>query len=201
MKWILLALIFISGIYYLISDKKRAELEESQHVAILQKEDILPVKTEKVYIMKFSRRTLETMRNLTNDVNPEVRFAAAEILWQIQDEQVIAIIKRMLEMETEKSVRIKIIDMLAKDKTKISLALLAEALKSYDKTTRIRAVEALGKFANREAIPVLNIALNDYDEEVRVKALKAINNIRKDIETHKEMQLKQKQAKPIFKVE
>jgi len=189
MKWILLALIFISGIYYLISDKKRAELEESQHVAILQKEDILPVKTEKVYIMKFSRRTLETMRNLTNDVNPEVRFAAAEILWQIQDEQVIAIIKRMLEMETEKSVR------------KISLALLAEALKSYDKTTRIRAVEALGKFANREAIPVLNIALNDYDEEVRVKALKAINNIRKDIETHKEMQLRQKQAKPIFKVE
>lgn len=202
MRWILLALIFISGIYYLTVHKKKIKEEEQKRVEQVKKEtEVLPVKTEKIYVMSFSKDTIAIIKSLTRDVNPEVRFASVEILWQIQEESAPAIIRQMFEMETEDSVRKKIIGMLEKDKSKISLSLLGEALKHYDKDTRIRTVQALGKFTNKEAIPVLNIALNDYDEDVKIAALKAINNIRSVIEQHKEMQLKQKENKPLFKVE
>jgi HEAT repeat protein len=108
----------------------------------------------------------------------------------------------MLENETESSVKTQILDMLAKDKSKLSLALLTESLKDYDKETRLHAVRAIGTFSNKEAIPALNRALGDYDEEVRLKALQAVNNIRKDIEAHKEQQLRELASKkPLFRIE
>ena len=91
--------------------------------------------------------------------------------------------------------------MLAKDKSKLSLALLAEALKDYDRETRLKAVEAIGTFSNKEALPALNLAMQDYDEEVRLKALESVNRIRQDVEAHKEQQLRELENKPLFRIE
>jgi HEAT repeat protein len=91
--------------------------------------------------------------------------------------------------------------MLARDKSKLSLALLSEALKDYDKETRLYAVTALGAFSSKEAIPALSRALQDYDEEVRLKSLEAVNRIRKDMETHKEQELRERDSRPRFRAE
>ncbi|MBU2530580.1 MAG: HEAT repeat domain-containing protein [Elusimicrobia bacterium] len=203
MKWFLLILTFIAGIYYLTSQKqnqKQAQLEMKK-AAEVKKEDVLPVKPERVYIMRFSRETLLIMRKLTQDSNPDIRFAATELLWQMQDEQSPAIIKNMFEMETDSEVKQNLIRMLAREKTRISLHILSEALNNYDKQTKLSAVRAIGTFANKEALPILNIALNDYDEEVKIEALKAINSIRKDVESNKEKQLQELEVKPIFKID
>ena len=207
MKWFLMLLIFIAGVYYLVNQNKE-EARKKEMLQLAKKDQItalrepaLPVKPEKTYIIKFSMATLKTLRSLTEDANERVRFAAAELLWQLQDESAPGVIKNMLENETESSVKKQLIDMLAKDKSKLSLALLTESLKDYDRETRLHAVRAIGTFSNKEAIPALNRALQDYDEEVRLKALEAVNTIRKDIETHKEQQLRELETKPLFRIE
>ena len=207
MKWFLMLLIFIAGVYYLVNQNKE-EARKQEMLQLAKKDQItalpepaLPVKPEKTYIIKFSMATLKTLRSLTEDANERVRFAAAELLWQLQDESAPGVIKNMLENETESSVKKQLIDMLAKDKSKLSLALLTESLNDYDRETRLHAVRAIGTFSNKEAIPALNRALQDYDEEVRLKALEAVNSIRKDIETHKEQQLRELETKPLFRIE
>lgn len=207
MKWFLMLLIFIGGVYYLVNQSKEetrkkemVQLAKKDQAAVLP-EPGLPVKPEKTYVIKFSMATLKTLRLLTEDANDKVRFAAAELLWQLQDESAPGVIKNMLENETELTVKKQLIDMLAKDKSKLSLALLTEALKDYDKETRLHAVTAIGTFSNKEAIPALSRALQDYDEEVRLKALEAVNSIRKDIEAHKEQQLRELETKPLFRIE
>lgn len=208
MKWFLMLLIFVAGIYYLVGQKRdeakkqeMIELAKKDQASVLQ-EPALPLKPQKTYVIQFSKATLDTLRGLTQDADPKVRFAAAELLWQLQDESAPGVIKDMLDNETDSTVKIQLIDMLAKDKSKLSLALLTEALKDYDTDTRLHAVQAIGTFSNKEAIPALDRALNDYDEKVRLAALKAVNNIRKDIEAHKEQQLRELQdKKPLFRIE
>lgn len=207
MKWFLMLLIFIAGIYYLVNQHKR-EAQQKQLSQISKEEKIrtladpvLPAVPEKPYVMKFSLQTIKTLRNLTQDSNEKVRFASAELLWQLQDESAPSIIKRMLDEETEASVKKQLIDMLAKDKSKLSLALLSEALKDYDRDIRLQAVAAIGNFSNKEAIPALSSVLEDSDEEVRLKALEAVNKTRQDIEAHKEQQLREMETKPNFRIE
>ena len=207
MKWFLMLLIFIAGIYYLVNQHKR-EVQQKQTAQLSKEEKIrtlpdpvLPAVPEKPYVMKFSLQTIKTLRNLTQDSNEKVRFASAELLWQLQDESAPAIIKVMFENETELPIKKMLIDMLAKDKSKLSLALLNEALKDYDRDIRLQAVEAIGKFSNKEAIPALSSVLEDTDEEVRLKALQAVNKIRQDIEAHKEQQLRELDSKPNFRIE
>ena len=201
MKWFLMFLVFVGGIYYLLTQNRHVEVKKTQGTVMSEPEPALPVKPEKAYLIKFSIQTLKTLRGLTQDPDDKVRFAAIELLWQLQDESAPGVIKHMLENETEVVVKKRLIDMLARDKSKLSLALLAEALKDYDKETRLYAVTAIGIFSSKEAIPALSRALEDYDEEVRLKALEAVNRIRKDIEAHKEQQLRELDSKPRFRAE
>jgi len=207
MKWILMVLIFLAGIYYLVNQNKN-EAKKKEMLQLAKKDEItalpdpaLPVKPEKTYLIKFSMETLKTLRGLTQDSNEKVRFAAAELLWQLQDESAPGVVKAMFENETEIFVKKSLITMLSKDKTKLSLALLTEGLKDYDKETRLASIAAIGTFQNKEAIPALKPALQDYDEEVRLKALEAVNRIRLDIEAHKEQQLRELDSKPLFRIE
>ncbi len=208
MKWFLMLLIFIAGVYYLVNQRK-AEMRQKvvaeqikQDTIKATGEPVLPVKPEKMYVIKFSLQTLRTLRSLTYDPNEKVRAASVELLWQLQDDQAPSIIKKMFQEETEESVKKSLIDMLVKDKSKLSLALLSEGMNSYDKETRLKAVDAIGTFSNREAILVLNKGLEDYDEDIRLKSLEAVNRIRKDIEAHKEQQLRELQdSKPLFRIE
>lgn len=207
MKWILMFLIFLAGVYYLVNENKN-EAKEKEMLQLAKKDNItalpdpaLPVKPEKTYLIKFSMETLKTLRGLTQDSNEKVRFAATELLWQLQDESAPGVVKNMFENETEIFVKKSLITMLSKDKTKLSLALLTEGLKDYDKETRLAAIAAIGTFMNKEAIPALKPALQDYDEEVRLKALEAVNRIRLDIEAHKEQQLRELDSKPLFRIE
>ena len=208
MKWFLMLLIFIAGVYYLVNQRKEemrqkvvAEQIKKDIIKTTSAEAPLPLKPEKTYVIQFSLQTLKTLRMLANDSNEKVRFAAVELLWQLQDDMAPSYIKRMFQEETESSVKKMLITMVGRDKSRLSLALLAEAINDYDKDTRLAAVEAIGEFSNKEAILVLNKGMEDYDEEVRLKAVEAVNRIRKDIEAHKEQQLRDLEKKPLFRIE
>ncbi|MEW5951371.1 MAG: HEAT repeat domain-containing protein [Elusimicrobiota bacterium] len=187
MKWIILILIFAGGIYYIVNEKKQEEIRKIQAEEIKKNEmraleSPLPESVKKEYSLSLSKDTVSTLRGLTEDTNEKVRISAVELLWQMQDPESPKLIKKMLENETETSVKIKIIELISRDKTRLSLKLLAEALKNYDKDTRVKAAEVLGEYATEDAIKTLNGALNDYDEEVKLKALESVNKIKKQIE-------------------
>lgn len=198
MKWLMLLLVFIGGIFYLFNQKKQEELakekaRQQQAEQIKTSEPELPQTTEKSTALKLGQQTLETMRTLTSDTNEKVRLAAVELLWQMQDDQVDEIVKNMFETETDAETKQQLIEILARTKSVKSLNLIAVALKDTDKDVKIKAVDALGTFGTKEAIPALNAALKDYDEEVRLKALKAVDNVRRDIENTKQEQLQRLQ--------
>jgi HEAT repeat protein len=205
MKWLMMLLIFIGGIYFLVNKREKearqkAVTAEEQNRAA--PEPTLPQMTPKVYAMSLSPETIITLRALTIDANEKVRFASLELLWQLQDEQTPTIIQRMFREETEPETKMKLINMLAKDKSKLSLALLGEALNDYDKETRVKAVEAISTFASREAITILTRSMQDYDEDIRFKSLEAINKIKNDIEAAKEKAIKEGSKRPdLLKVE
>lgn len=209
MKWLLMLIVFVGGIFYLMNQRKqdainaeKLRLVKSDQIKL--SEPVLPERQEKSTALKFSQQTLATLRTLTTDSNEKVRLASAELLWQIQDENVADVIRGMFETETEASTKKQLIDILQQTKSMLSLNLIAEALKDYDKDTRIKAVEAIGTFGTKEAIPALNPALKDYDEEVRLQALKAVDTIRKDIEALKQKQMAELEAaqkSPEFKVQ
>ena len=200
MKWIVMLLIFGGGIYYLVN-RHKAELRHQEMVEELKKEQIkkaetavLPPNPERIYPTKFSPATLEALRALTQDADEKVRYASMDVLWQVQDERVPGIIRKMFETETESQVKKNIINMLAKDKSKLSLNLITYAINNYDKETRLKAVEAIGTFSSPEAIAALNPVMNDYDEEIRLKTVEAVNNIRKDIQAEKEKRMREIEA-------
>ena len=209
MKWLLMLMVFVGGIFYLVNQRKQ-EAINAEKVRLLKADQVkiseptLAATQEKSTALKFSPQTLSTLRNLTSDSNEKVRLASAELLWQIQDDNVSTLIKAMFETETEASTKKQLIDIIKQNKNMVSLGLLTEVLKDSDRETRIRAVEAIGTFGTKEAIPALNVALKDYDEDVRLRALKAVDTIRKDIETLKKKQLQELEAnqkKPEFQVE
>ncbi|MBI4655230.1 MAG: HEAT repeat domain-containing protein [Elusimicrobia bacterium] len=204
-RWIILTVIFAGGSYYLfIYKKSQAPADQTQSSAKPKPEqvdEVLPPMITKPYLLKFSKDTLKILRSLTQDANEKVRFASAELLWQMQDEQIPEIIASMLREETEPAVKKSLIDLLAKEKSRLSMSLLAIATQDYDRDVRIKAIETIGNFSNKEAIPILNKSLNDYDEEVRLKAVEAINKVRKDVEEHRETKLEERKITPIFRIE
>lgn len=199
MKWLLMLVVFVGGVFYLMNqrkqeaiDKEKLRLVKADQVKLL--EPVLPARQEKSTALKFSQQTLVTLRSLTNDSNEKVRLASAELLWQMQDDNAPELIKSMFENETEASTKKQLIDILKRDKNMASLSLIAEALKDSDRDTRMKAVEAIGTYGTKEAIPALNLALKDYDEGVRLQALKAVDTIRKEIEAAKKKQLAELEA-------
>lgn len=194
MKWLLMLGVFVAGIFYLMNQRKQEailaeKLRQAKTEEIKLADPTLPTEQPKSTVLKFSQSTLGTLKSMTSDSNEKVRLASAELIWQIQDPDAAAIIKGMFETETEPSAKKQLIEMLQKDKNRMSLELISEALKDSDKDVRIAAVDAIGNYNTKEAIPALNRALKDYDEEVRLKALKAVDNIRKAIEDLKKQQL------------
>ncbi len=199
MKWLFMLIIFIGGVFYLMNQRKQDAINEEK-LRLVKTDQIkvaeptLPETQERSSALKFSPQTISTLRGLTTDSNEKVRLAAVDLLWQIQDENVREVIKAMFETETEASTKKQLIDILQQNKSLLSLALIAEALKDSDKDIRIKAVQAIGGYATKEAIPALSHALKDYDEEVRLEALKAVDTIRRDIEALKKQQLQELEA-------
>ena len=107
MKLVVMLLIFAGGVYFLVHRhqvevRRQAQIAEQERKAkaAALEEAALKQAPERDHTIRLSQKTLQTLRELTEDPNEEVRYASAELLWQLQDEQVPNIIKRLLADET-----------------------------------------------------------------------------------------------------
>ncbi|MCX7641657.1 MAG: HEAT repeat domain-containing protein [Elusimicrobiales bacterium] len=207
MRNLLLILIFGASIYFYLNQQKNKETEKKK-LQEIKKEEVknidptLPDYIMSEYMLQFSKTTINTLKKLIYDTNESVRFSAIELLWQLKDRDIPKIIKEALDTETEVEMKIKLLDMLSKEKSKLSLYLIAHALKNYDKEVRIKACEVMGDFIDKETINLLTPALSDYDEDVKKKAIESVKKVKSSIEQHREQKVKEIfEPKPIFTVE
>jgi len=207
MRNLILLIIFVGGIYFLILQKKTAKvesakIEEAKRVQLKEYEPSLPADIRGEYMLTFSKKTIDILKHLTSDGDQNVRFAALELLWQLKDKDIDKIVKKSFEMETETEIKIKIIDMLSREKSKLSLKLISYALNNYDDKVRVKACEVLGDFVDKQTIDILTPSLKDYNEEVKLAALRSIDKIKKAIEQERERKLQELiSPKPLFKIE
>ena len=112
MRWIFLILIFASGIYYLfIHQAKKEKIQEQIQEDLLSNElvyDNLPEKIKIAYTLKLTSETKATLRAMTLDVDEKVRWAAIELLYRIDDEFAIQIIKEAFVREIDVNLKKKI---------------------------------------------------------------------------------------------
>ncbi|MCX7698646.1 MAG: HEAT repeat domain-containing protein [Candidatus Goldbacteria bacterium] len=204
MRNLLLILIFITSIYFYFQQKKNKEVEQKK-IETLKKEEIkkiepkLPDYITNEYMLQLSKTTIITLKKLVYDTNENIRFSAIELLWQLKDKDTPKIIKNALDTETETSIKLKIIEMLSKEKSKLSLYLIAHGLKNYDREVKIKACEVMGDFIDKETIELLTPALNDYDDDVKKRAIESVKKVKSAIEQHREQKVKEIfEPKPIF---
>lgn len=209
-RGILLIIIFVASVYLFVHQKKEEqekakkmeEIHKQAQQGILKDIDpMLPDFIQSKYSLQLSKTTISILRKLTNDVNPNVRFSAIELLWQLKDRDIVKIIKNSFETETETEVKLKILEMLSREKSRLSLRLIAYALKDYDKQVRLKTCEIMKDFIDKETIDLLTPALKDYDDDVRQKAMESIKDIKSKIEQQREQKVKEiLEPKPIYTV-
>jgi len=181
-----------------LAAKIRTEEQQAQQV---QQERRVAQSTARTSTLRCSYSSIRVLRELTQDTDEQTRLAALELLWRMQDVQSPLAIRKMLESETNISVKTSMIDILAKDKSRLSLSLIALALKDYDTNVRLKAVSAISSFICNEAIEALAPAARDEEAGVRRNAEEAAKLIRQEINTGKAQALDTTGLSPIYTIE
>jgi len=180
MKWILLVLIFAGGLFFIFKQKKAAaRLPPPPSAASLPAPNESlperdPGRSSNLDMGKEARKRLYT---LAGDPNDKVRWSALELLYRTGDPNASSIIKDRLAHESENWIKRSIIQMLAQNKDKENLELLAPTVSDVDGDIRLAGVVALSGFDSAEVVPYLSKALEDSDAEVKLKAMEGLKNI------------------------
>jgi len=120
-----------------------------------------------------------------------VRWAAIELLHQLQDPQSFRILEETLKIDTEPSVRQNALAIMQGIKRPEVAMDMVNALRDTEKSIRIAALIALGEIAEPKTTPYIVKALVDIDPDVRTQALHTLGRIQEVRDAqHKENQEK-----------
>ncbi|MFA6091699.1 MAG: HEAT repeat domain-containing protein [Elusimicrobiota bacterium] len=184
---ILLIMIVLAGLYYSY-DRGTHSPSDSPHRP--------PPAIDRPTPITLSSEEFEKVRIATKDTDPQVRWAAIDLLYRLDEPQALEIIEKALSMDTEPSVRRNAIDIL---KTHADSGKeLLPALRDTEKDIRVAALIALGECGDPSVVGAVSGLLTDTEPEVRMQALRSLariqerrveefrplqNQLRKDYET------------------
>jgi|GEM_PF-676578 len=203
MKWFIMILLFVGGIFYLYknppgsygrTDYSHARVESYKFVKDMSEEEkraaldpVLPDRPEQSAVPALSQQTVATLRGLVSkDSNEDVRLAAAETLWELQDEQAASLLKRFFKNSYSASTKGKILEMVKQEKSKVALDVLKVGLSDYDKEVKKKAIEAIRDMGTVDAEQALNPMLKDFDKDVRLCAVNAMRELQAKIKEYQE---------------
>jgi HEAT repeat protein len=113
------------------------------------------------------------MRASLQDADPEVRWAAVQLLFNIRDPQVGPLVERMLSEDPDPELRVKIISLYKGREETARLGPLVRGLQDVDMSVRLASLRTLGRFQDKrkEEFKALAEKLRtDYEEAVRRSA-------------------------------
>ncbi|MFA5161420.1 MAG: HEAT repeat domain-containing protein [Elusimicrobiales bacterium] len=197
MKWLILTVVFIAGSLFL-AVKHRLVSKKSLPPAVASvidtataatdaiKQEVLPERDpNRATNLTVSAEARQRLYRLVDDPSDKVRWSSVELLYRIGDTNIEPVVKHRLSKETEVWVKRNIVAMLATNKDRENMRLLAVALSDYEDDVRLEAVNSLASYNCMEVVPALEKAIGDTNNDVKLRAIEAIRDINARLEQHK----------------
>ena len=122
----------------------------------------------------FSEVELAKVRLSLQDADSEVRWTAAQVLYNIRDPQAVKQLERLLAEDPDPELRMKVVRLLRDRDDSARLSALVSSLRDTDMAVRIAALEALGDIGDASVVTWVTALLKDAEPSVRIAALKTL---------------------------
>jgi len=122
----------------------------------------------------FSEREIMKVRMSLQDADPEVRWAAVQLLYNVRDPQLGALLERLIAEDPDANLRIKIVGLMKGQEDLVLLGGLVKGLRDIDKSVRIASLNALGDIGDPSVSTWVTALLKDPEAEVKIAALQTL---------------------------
>lgn len=122
----------------------------------------------------FSENDAEKVRASLQDPDPAVRWAAAQLLYNVRDPQLGPLLEKMIDEDPDPELRIKIVGMMKGREDLVRLGGLVRGLRDVDKGVRIASLNALGDIGDPSVVTWVTALLKDPEPDVKIAALQTL---------------------------
>lgn len=122
----------------------------------------------------FSEADAEKVRQSLQDPDPTVRWAAAQLLYNVRDPQLGPLLEKMVADDPDADLRIKIVGMMKGREDLARLGGLVKGLHDVDKSVRIASLNALGDIGDPSVVTWVTALLKDPEPDVKIAALQTL---------------------------
>lgn len=122
----------------------------------------------------FSETEVEKVRASLHDGDPEVRWAAIQLLCNVHDPQLPVLIEKMITEDPDPDLRIKVVGLMKGNDELVRLGGLVKGLRDVDKNVRIASLTAIGDVGDPSVATWVTALLKDPEPEVRIAALQTL---------------------------
>jgi HEAT repeat protein len=167
MNRLLTLVVFGGALAFLIWERKHA-----------QEQEVAPPPPPAIEIPApkpvFSEAELRKVRRSLEDADAEVRWTAAQVLYNIRDPQAVKLLEHLLANDPDPDLRMKVVRLLRDREDSARLAALVGSLRDTEKSVRIASLQALGDIGDPSVVTWVTALLKDAEPDVRIEALKTI---------------------------
>jgi HEAT repeat protein len=121
--------------------------------------------------------SLNILRNLLDDPEPDVQAAAADCLGALKLQAAFDDLQKLYQSTNEWIVKFSIVAALGELGDPRGFELLKEALASDNELVQTAAISSLGELGNKQAIPLLAPYATNPDWQIRYRLAQALNNL------------------------
>lgn len=168
MNRLLALVVFCAAFAFLVWDRRRAAEEQ-----------VAPPPPPAVDLPApkpvFTEDELRKVRRSLEDADAEVRWTAAQVLYNIRDPQAVKLLENLLANDPDAELRMKVVRLLRDREDSARLGALVGSLRDPEKSVRIASLQALGDIGDPSVVTWVTSLLRDAEPEVRIEALKAIS--------------------------
>lgn len=122
----------------------------------------------------FSEDEIKKVRVSLRDADPDVRWAAIQLLFNIRDPQLGPSLERMLAEDPDPEVRMKVVSLFKGREDLSRLGALVRGLGDVDPMVRTASLQALGDIGDPSVAVWVTALLKDVEPSVRIEALRTL---------------------------
>ena len=130
-----------------------------------------PPALDQIPISTFPDAEIRKVRLSLQDADPDVRWAAIQLLFNIHDPQIAPTLERLIVEDSDPGVRMKIVALYKGHEELARLGPMIRGLNDPDKDVRLASLQALGDIGDPSITTWVTALLRDIEPEVRVAAL------------------------------
>ena len=212
-KFFVFIIIAAAAVYYYGTESMKKKQLEQEYKAALQaaatyKEQIPDVPPAED--LGLPDNVIARLHKSLHSRNVEEAGKAMDLLWRIQDPEVIPVMNKRLaakrdtcwsECENIKDMKMKVLEIVERDISQINFEFLCKAITDRDKEVRMRAVTALLRYRTDDAVETMEKLMNDKDPDIRTTAIEGVMTIKKgitDVRNAKIMAVEKEYKKKMF---